>query len=344
MIRWNNDYNRSAHPAVLSLLKETEDLSYPGYGLDSWNDRAASIIKGLIQSDCADVHFLLGGTQANYTIAAAALRPYQGILCADTAHIHVHETGAVENTGHKILAIPGVNGKITAEDIAREAEAYRVSGVQEHITQPKLVYLSFPTEYGTLYSLNELNAIRNVCDEYNMYLYIDGARMGYGLGSPENDVTLPELAMLADAFYIGGTKCGAMFGEAVVLLNNDLKDHFRSYIKQNGGMLAKGWLLGLQFCALLQDNLYFTITRFADDEAMRIRNAFREKGIPFFIESPTNQQFVILTASQLEQLGKKHISEYEQSLPDGRHVVRFCTSWSTQPEDTDELITDIFSL
>ena len=344
MYRWNNDYNCGAHPAILKALEETNTVSYCGYGLDEWCSKASDEIREVIGRPDAEVHFLLGGTQANYTMAAAALRPYQGVISAVTGHIFCHETGAVENTGHKILGLPGVNGKLTAEAIAAEAENYRVSGVQEHITEPKMVFLSFPSEFGTIYSLQELREIREVCTKYHMYLYIDGARLGYGLGSPACDVTVKDIAQLADAFYIGGTKCGALFGEAMVLLNDSVKDHFRSYIKQNGGMLAKGWLLGLQFSTLMQDGLYFDITRKAVEYAMEIKKAFEAQGIPFFYESFTNQQFVVLTEEQMAQIGKNHIFEYEENLGGGKHAVRFCTGWSTQPEAVKALIADIQKL
>lgn len=343
MIRWNNDYNCGAHPAVLQTLSDTNARSYPGYGLDEWCEKAGAEIKRHLQNDHADIHFMIGGTQVNYVMAAAALRPYQGVISAATGHINVHETGAVENTGHRIHAIPGKDGKLTAEAVALEAERYN-SSIQEHITQPKMVYLSFPSEYGTIYSRQELLDIRKVCDACGMYLYIDGARMGYGLGSRACDVTLADLAGIADAFYIGGTKCGALFGEAVVLLHDDLKDHFRSHIKQNGALLAKGWLLGLQFHTLFRDGLYFEITRHAVAEAMKIRSAFEAGHIPFYIESSTNQQFVILTDTQMEQLGQNHIFEYEDRFDEQHHIVRFCTSWSTRDEDVDVLIADIQKL
>ncbi len=345
-IRWNNDYSRGAHAAVLQALAETNEYSYEGYGLDTWCGKAADEIRNCL--DCgreeADIHFLPGGTQTNYTVIAAALRSYQGVISADTAHIHTHETGAVEHAGRKILTLPGKNGKLTAENIAAEAEKYRTSGIQEHITQPKMVFLSFPSEYGTLYSRRELKAIREVCSEYGMYLYIDGARMSYGLASPRCDLTAADLAWLADAFYIGGTKCGALFGEAAVLLNDDLKDHFRSCMKQNGAMLAKSWLMGLQFHALFKDGLYFEIARRADQAAMRLKDAFAAAGIPFYLESFTNQQFVIVTGAQMELLGRRHIFEYDHRAADGRHCIRFCTSWSTRDEDLESLISDIATL
>ena len=286
----------------------------------------------------------MGGTQTNLTVIAAALRPHQGALGPEGAHINVHETGAVENCGHKIQALPAVNGKISAAQIKEAAELYETSGVQEHITQPKLVYLSHPTEYGTIYSLRELEDIHAVCQAHGLYLFVDGARMGYGLAADGTDVTLADLARLTDAFYIGGTKCGMLFGEAVVITNPSLKVDFRSYIKQNGAMLAKGWLLGLQFYTLFKDGLYFDITAKAVNYAMEIKKAFAEKGIPAFIESPTNQQFVVVTEEQMSKLGERYIFEYEGKIDETHHCVRFCTSWSTQPEEVEALIADICSL
>lgn len=345
MIRWNNDYNHGAHPAVLDALRRTNGESYGGYGLDEWCRKAADEIRkylgGSGAAANAEIHFLTGGTQANLTMIAAALRPYQSVICADFGHINVHETGAVENTGHKIQQVKGKNGKISAEQIASEAELYRSSGIKEHITQPKMVFLSFPTEYGMIYSGQELSDISDVCREYGLYLYIDGARMGYGLGSCKCDVTLADVAALADAFYIGGTKCGALLGEAMVIMNNELKSHFRSYIKQNGGMIAKGWLLGLQFYTLFENGLYFSITKQADEKAMEIREAFEKKGVPLYMESDTNQQFVLLTGEQMKKLEKKHIFEYQFQTEELRHCVRFCTSWSTRQEEVEELKRDI---
>ena len=240
--------------------------------------------------------------------------------------------------------IKGENGKLTAKAVAAEAQAFLDSGVKEHITQPKLVYISFPTEFGTVYTKQELEELSAVCRKYRLYLFVDGARMGYGLGAEGGDVSLADIARLADAFYIGGTKCGALMGEAVVLVNDDLKDNFRSYIKQNGGMLAKGWLLGLQFATLIEDGLYFSMTKKAVEDAMRIRDAFRSKGITLHMDSPTNQQFAILSEAQMEQIGRRHIFEYISAAGDGRHCVRFCTSWSTLPEDVETLIADIAEL
>lgn len=344
MIRFNNDYNHGAHPDILDALSAANEESYGGYGLDSWCEKAALEIKKHLGCHDAAVHFMIGGTQVNFTVIAAVLRPYQSVICADTGHIHAHETGAVENTGHKLLVLPSKDGKITAQQIAAEAELYCSSSIQEHITQPKMVYISFPTEYGTIYTKKELTEIHAVCQKYGLYLFIDGARLGYGLGAESCDVTLPDIAKLCDVFYCGGTKCGAMFGEAVVFTTAELAVDFRSYIKQNGAMLAKGWLLGLQFYTLFKDGLYFDITKKAVSLAMQIKRAFAEKGIPFYIESPTNQQFVILENSAMEKLSRKYIFEYEWKVDEAHSCVRFCTSWSTRQDEVDALTADIAAL
>ncbi len=343
MIRWNNDYNRGAHPAVLKKLQEINDTEFSGYSTDVLCEEAAGLLKKEFGREDAEVHFLVGGTQTNVIVISCVLRSYQAVICADTAHIFAHETGALEHIGYKLLAIPGTNGKITAEQVKKEAEYYRSSLIKEHIVQPKVVSISFPTEFGSIYSRRELEDLREVCDEYGLYLYIDGARMGCGLAAAECDVTLKDIADLADAFYIGGTKCGAFFGEAVVLLHDDFKDHFRSHIKQNGAMLGKGWLLGAQFCALFEDGLYYRINRHAVELAMKIRKAFLEKGLAFQIDSCTNQLFVIVTEEQMKKLGEKHIYEYEEPLGE-QHCIRFCTSWSTKDGDAEELIEDIRNL
>ncbi len=342
MIRFNNDYSRGAHPAVLKALAETNGVSYGGYGIDPWCEKAADEIKKHLDKPDAAVHFLVGGTQTNMTAIAACLLPYQCAVSAETGHIHAHETGALEHGGHKILTLPAKDGKPDAGQIEAVAEAYRSSPIQEHITQPRLVYISFPTEYGTVYSLAELKRIRAVCDKYGMVLFVDGARMGYGLAAA--DVTLRDMARLADMFYIGGTKCGALFGEALVITNPELKPNFRSYIKQNGAMLAKGWLLGVQFHALFENGLYFDICRRAVDQAQKIRAAFEAKGVPIYVDSPTNQQFVVLDHGQIEALEKKYVFEPDHHVDDARMCVRFCTSWYTSDEDIAALTADIQNL
>lgn len=344
MIRFNNDYNRGAHPSILKALEETNAISYAGYGTDEWCGRAADTIRSLTGTPDAAVWFLPGATQANLIVTAAALTPIQSVISAETGHINCHEAASIENTGHKIIALPNRDGKMSAAQIEASVSAYYEADEPEYLTEPRMVYLSFPTEQGTLYSLRELTDISDVCRKYGMLLFVDGARMGYGLGAADNDVTLRDFASYADAFYIGGTKCGALFGEALVLTNDGLKRKFKTYMKQNGAVLAKGWLLGLQFETLLRDGTYFEITKRADELAMKLKAAFRKNSIPFSVDSPTNQQFVLLTDSQMEKLSTNYYYEVEGRNADGYNIVRFCTSWATTEEEVDTLIRDIENL
>lgn len=344
MIRFNNDYNRVAHDTVIKAVNDIKEESYPGYGLDTLCEKAASEIKKYINKPEAEVHFLVGGTQTNFIVISSMLRSYQSVISVDSGHIEVHETGAIENMGHKVETVKGTNGKLTAEQIREVAENYRTSKVMEHITEPKMVYISFPTEYGTLYSKKELKEISAVCKEYGFYFFIDGARLSYGLAAEGNDVTIADLADLTDVFYCGGTKCGAMFGEAVVITNKGLITGFRSYMKQSGALLAKGWLLGAQFNALFENGLYFEIGKNAVKYAISIKKAFAEKGIKSYIDSPTNQQFMILSQEQIDKLSKKYAFEYEGKYDENRHIVRFCTSWSNTKSEVNELINDIKNL
>ena len=344
LIRLNNDYHRGAHPAILALLQQTNDESFGGYGEDRYCSQAADDIRKLTQAPDADIHFFPGATQANFVVCSAALRPIESVICADAGHINCHEAASVEHLGHKLLPLPSKDAKITAAQIQRCAEEYYDGGEPEYLTEPKLVYLSFPTELGTLYSRKELEDIQRVCAQYGMYLFIDGARMGYGLGAEENDVTLADLARLTDVFYLGGTKCGAMFGEAVVITNDRLKHRFKTYMKQNGAVMAKGWLMGLQFHALLEHGDYFAITRKADQQAMQLKAAFQRNHIPLAVDSPTNQQFVILTPEQENKLGARYIFEQQGRTENGDYIVRFCTSWATKEEELRQLIHDIDTL
>lgn len=344
MIQFQCDYNEGAHPLIIKRLTETNMEQTVGYGEDPHCEEARRLIKQACQSDNADVHFLVGGTQANTTVIAHILRPYQGVLAATSGHINVHETGAIESTGHKVLAIPTEDGKLTAKQIDEAMQAHIHEDGPEHMVQPGMVYLSFPTEIGTIYSHDELKAIRTVCNKYDLPLFVDGARLGYGLCSPECDLTLPQLAQLADVFYIGGTKVGALFGEAVVIMNEALKRDFRYSIKQHGGMLAKGRLLGLQFATLFTGNLYFDIAQHAIDEAMRIKAALQAKGIGFLIDSPTNQQFPIFTDTQIATLSEHFMLSLWQRIDEEHTAMRICTSWATKPESTDELIRTIENL
>ncbi len=343
MIRFNNDYNHGAFESVLKELAATNGTSYAGYGEDEWCAKAESVIKKLVSNEDALIKFVPGATQANLVVISAALSPVQSVIAADTGHINCHEAASIENTGHKILELPNTDGKIDARQIAACAAAYYDGGMPEYLTEPKMVYLSFPTEKGTLYSKRELREISEVCKRYGMYLFVDGARMGYGLGSERNDLTLRDFAELCDVFYIGGTKCGALFGEALVITEASLKYRFKAHMKQNGAVLAKGWLMGLQFAVMLQNGEYFERTKRADELAMQIKTAFERKGVPFWVDSFTNQQFVILSDSQKEALAKGYYFEEEGTVPQGT-VVRFCTSWATTQAEVDALVADIAKL
>ena len=343
MIRFNNDYNHGAFESILNELIVTNTASYAGYGEDEWCGRAEAVIKKLISNEDALIKFIPGATQANIVVIASALSPVQSVIAADTGHINCHEAASIESTGHKILGLPNTDGKLTSRQIAACAAEYYEGGAPEYLTEPKLVYLSFPTEKGTLYSKRELTDIRDVCRKYGMYVFVDGARMGYGLGAEGNDLTLEDFAALTDVFYIGGTKCGALFGEALIIINASLKRRFKAYMKQHGAVLAKGWLMGLQFALMLESGEYFEKTKRADELAMQIKTAFERKGIPFWVESATNQQFVILSARQKEMLAKKYYFEEESHTPQGT-VVRFCTSWATSQAEVDQLVSDIAKL
>lgn len=317
---------------------ETNFEQTVGYGNDQHCANARKLIREICEAPNADVHFLVGGTQTNATIISSILKPYQCVICADTGHINVHETGAIEHGGHKCFALPGKEGLITASQIEKVLKTHFEDDEPEHCVQPGLVYISFSSEYGTIYSSTELQLISEVCHSYGIPLMIDGARMGYALMSEECDITLPELAQLADVFYLGGTKQGALFGEAVVIMNDNLKKDFRYNIKQGGGMLAKGRLLGIQFETLFTENLYFDIARHADHEAMRIKKALQENGYPFLIESPTNQQFPILPNDLIEELSKDFLFSAWEKVDEDHTCIRICTSWATKPENVDKLI------
>ena len=341
---FHNDYNEICHPAVLQKLQELSERQMAGYGEDECCKAAADRIRQLCDKQNVGVHFLVGGTQANLTVIAAALRPHQAALGAVSAHINIQETGAVEATGHKVVGLDSSDGKITAQQVADAVEGHWADESHEHIPQPKLVYISHPTEFGTTYSLEELTELSKTCKKYGLYLFVDGARLGYGLMAEDSDVTLADLAVLTDVFYIGGTKVGAMFGEAVVITNPLIDEDFRYLIKQRGGMLAKGWLLGAQFEALLENDLYFEISRHANRLADQIRAVLAKKGFPLMVESKTNQIFVTLPDSALEKLGKDFTFAYWNRVDKNHSAVRFCTSWATKQENVDLLCAAIESL
>lgn len=339
-----SDYLEGTHPKVLEALTRTNLTQTPGYGEDEYCRRAADLIREACSLPDADVHFLVGGTQANATVISSILKPYQGVICSDRGHIGVHETGAIEHGGHKVLPQPSEEAKLTAKAIRDAVESHWADGSHEHTVQPGMVYVSFPTELGTIYSKAELEAIAEVCHEKDLPLFIDGARLGYGLTCDACDISLKELAALADVFYIGGTKQGALFGEAVVIRNDSLKKDFRYNIKQNGGMLAKGRLLGIQFGTLFEDGLYFDIARRANVLAKRIKDAAAAHGIALFGNSPTNQVFLVVPDSKLEAFGDKIDYEYWQRYDKDSSVIRVCTSWATTDEATDILINAISEL
>ena len=337
MIYFHNDYSEGCHQKVLEALTRTNLEQTPGYGEDHYCAEAADLIRKACNAPDMAVHFLVGGTQANLTVIDAALRPHQAAVSADLGHINSHETGAVEATGHKVMALPSVDGKITAQQVADMVEAHYASESFEHTTQPKLVYISSPSELGTLYSLSELEALSAACRSKGLYLFVDGARLGYGLAAQDNDVTVADLARLCDVFYIGGTKVSALFGEAVCITNPALKEDFRYLIKQHGGMLAKGRLLGVQFKALFEDGLYFRLGQHAVAMADKIRATLEEIGVALFVPGTTNQIFPILSDALLAELGKEFTFVEQERVSPTHRAVRFCTSWATTEENTDAL-------
>ena len=345
MIYFNSDYLEGAHPALMAKLNETNMVQTVGYGEDEYCAAARVKIQNACQAPEADVHFLVGGTQTNTTVIAAVLRPWQGVLCAVSGHINCHEAGAIESTGHKVITLPTTNGKITAQQVQEYVEWHRNDESTEHIVQPGMVYISYPTEGGTLYSKAELTELYDVCRRYGLPLFIDGARLGYGVMADGADLTLPEIAHLCDVFYIGGTKVGALFGEAVVIMNPALKKDFRFIMKQRGGRMAKGRLLGLQFQALLEDGLYFDLARRANELAFRLRDGVAALGYPFPVASPSNQQFPVLpneTVAKLQEMGY----EFETDHPvDANHTcIRLVTSWATKPEAVDAFLKELQKL
>ena len=352
MLYFVNDYCEGAHPAILQKLLETNMEKLSGYGTDKYCDSAKEKIRKACSCPDAEVYFLVGGTQTNATIIASVLNRYEGVLAAQTGHVGCHEAGAIEYTGHKVLTLPEKNGKISAESITDYVETFYGDANHEHMVFPGMVYISHPTEYGTLYTKKELEEISEVCHKYDLPLFLDGARLGYGLVSPETDVTLEDIARYTDVFYIGGTKVGALCGEAVVFTKKAPK-HFMTMVKQQGALLAKGRLLGIQFDTLFTDDLYTKISKNAIETAERLREGFQEnaietamklkkalqeKGYQLYLDSPTNQQFVVLENKKKEELGKKVQFDFWEKYDEDHTVIRFATSWGTKMEDIDALI------
>lgn len=338
MLSFENDYSEGAHAKVLQRLIETNFEQAPGYGNDKYCEQAKEKIREACQCPEAEVYFISGGTQTNAVVIDTMLAPYEGVLSAATGHVNAHEAGAIEYTGHKVLALPQKDGKINAADVKKYVDAFYADGSHEHMVFPGMVYISHPTEYGTLYSKAELEELYAICKECKLPLFIDGARLGYGLASSHTDVTLPDIARLCDVFYIGGTKVGALCGEAVVFTRKNMPKHFVTMVKQHGAMLAKGRLLGIQFDALFTNNLYFTISRHAIEMAEYMKKGFEEKGYLFYLDSPTNQQFIILENDELERLKEKVRFSIWEPYDETHTVVRFATSWATTPAMIDTLM------
>ncbi|MDE6532065.1 MAG: aminotransferase class I/II-fold pyridoxal phosphate-dependent enzyme [Muribaculaceae bacterium] len=339
MIYFDSDYMVGAHPEVMRRLVETNNLHTVGYGCDEFTAKARELILHACGFEKGAVYLLEGGTQANAVVIDRLLDHNDGVIAADTAHINVHEAGAIESNGHKVLTLPNHDGKLRAEEICGYIKDYRNDDTYIHIVRPAMVYISYPTELGTLYTRDELESIRKVCDEYGIPLYIDGARLAYGLAAECGELQLKDVAELSDVFYIGGTKCGALFGEAVVTRRPELLPRFASLIKLHGATLAKGRLLGVQFCALFTDGLYEKIGKHAIAMAMRLKAGFVEKGYRLYIDSPTNQQFFVLPNEKIDSL--KKIASFELWGPrrEKETPVRFVTDWATTEEDIDTLIS-----
>lgn len=334
-----SDYMEGAHPEILRRLLDTNMMKTTGYGLDEFTESAKEKIRRTCEAPGADIFFLAGGTQTNAVMIDALLRPYQGVISAETGHISTHEAGAIEFGGHKVLTLPHNKGKISASDIEKYIRSFREDANCDHMVMPGLVYISQPTEYGTLYSLQELKMISDVCRASGICLYLDGARLAYALACPENDVSLPDIASLCDAFYIGGTKCGALFGEAVVIPKHDLIPHLFTIIKQHGALLAKGRITGIQFETLFTDGLYTEIGLNAIKTADRIRGALMEKGYRLAFQSPTNQIFLVLDNNKAAELSEKIDMAFMENLDESHVIMRIATSWATTDSDVDELIS-----
>ena len=337
MLSFECDYNTGAHPKILEALVRTNMEPCPGYGNDTYTAQAREKIREACGREDADVRFLVGGTQTNRIVIDSMLKNYEGVIAATTGHISAHEAGAIEASGHKVLTVPGYDGKLHAEDVEKLIEGFYADGSHEHMVFPGMVYISHPTEYGTLYTLDELEEISSLCKRFSLPLFIDGARLGYGLMSRDTDVTLQDIARLCDVFYIGGTKVGALCGEAVVFTKNNAPKHFFTTVKQNGALLAKGRLLGIQFDTLFTDGLYFEISKNAIDRAEELKQLFIAKGYQFFKNSPTNQQFIILPDEKIKELSPLVRFEIWERVDEYRCAVRFATSWATEKKDLEAL-------
>ncbi|MDO5517106.1 MAG: aminotransferase class I/II-fold pyridoxal phosphate-dependent enzyme [Clostridium sp.] len=337
MYSFKNDYSEGAHERIMNALVKTNLEQSSGYGDDSYCREAADLLKNKIERDDVNIHLMVGGTQTNLTAISAFLRPHEACIAANTGHIFVHETGAIEATGHKVFPVTVNDGKLNTAHVQSVLDAH----TDEHMVKPKLVYISNPTEIGTIYTKKELEDMYSFCQAHNLLLYVDGARLGCALTSKKNDMTMKDLAYNSDAFYVGGTKNGALFGEALVIVNDSLNEDFRYLIKQKGGLLAKGRLLGIQFAELFKDDLYFEIADHANKMAEILQNAIKELNYSFLIDSPTNQIFPIFPNKILEKLKEKYDYSFWEKADDNNSIIRLCTSWATIPEKVDEFIADL---
>lgn len=334
MYSFRNDYSEGAYPEILKRLSEENKKQHLGYGEDEICKEAKKRVHQKLKNDECDIHFLVGGTQTNLTVISSALRPFEAVITVDSGHINVHETGAIEATGHKVIVVKGKDEKITPDGIHQAVKIH----TDEHMVKPKMVYISNATEIGTIYTKKELEEIRKVCDEYKLYLFMDGARLGAALTSSENDLRFEDLCTYCDVFYIGGTKNGALFGEAIVIVSDKLKSDFRYMIKQRGGMLAKGWLIGVQFAELMKDNVYLELADHANKLAQKMQSRLEELGISFFIKTSTNQIFPVLPNEMLEKLSEYIDYQIWEPYDETHTIVRFVTSWATDGKEVEEII------
>ena len=331
------DYVAGAHPEIMKRLEETNMEALPGYGFDKYTESAREKIKAACGCPDAEIELLVGGTQTNAIVISSMLRDWEGVIAADSGHISVHEAGAIEFTGHKVIELPSEDGKLSTDNVRKYIEKFYADVTHDHMVFPGMVYISHPTEPGTLYSKKELKDLSKLCREYKIPLFLDGARLGYGLMSKASDMTLKDIAELCDVFYIGGTKVGALLGEAVVFTKGNKPEHFMTSVKKRGGLLAKGRLLGVQFDTLFTDELYFRISRHAIDMAERVKEIIKKKGWEIYMDSSTNQQLVLMDENQMAELGKSVVYDRWGISDDGRTIVRLATSWSTTEEDIEVL-------
>ena len=338
MISFENDYNKGAHPKLIERIVETNNVAQTGYGFDEYTVSAKEKIKAAIGLDGVEVYLLTGGTQTNALVISSMMRAYEGVIATETGHINTHEAGAIEATGHKVIALPHKDGKLEAAVLKKYLEGFYADANHEHSVIPGMVYISYSTELGSLYSKTELEALSNVCHEYSIPLYLDGARLGYGLAASD-DMTLTDIARLCDVFYIGGTKVGALCGEAVVFTKNNMPKNFMTMVKRRGALMAKGRLVGVQFDALFTDGLYFEISRHAMDMAKLLKKGLIEKGCKIFIDSPTNQQYIVIENKKMEELREKVAFSFWENYDKDHTVIRFVTSWATTKEEVEYLLS-----